>query len=45
MSERYAFIDVEKASFPIVRGCKLLGHLTPGSVAVRVVAAIALTRA
>ncbi len=30
MSERYAFIEAEKASFPIVRGCKLLQVSTSG---------------
>ncbi len=30
MSERYAFIDAEKASFPVVRGCKLLRVSTSG---------------
>ena len=30
MSERYAFIEAEKASFPIARGCKLLEVSTSG---------------
>lgn len=30
MSERYAFIDAEKAGFPIVRGCRLLEVSTSG---------------
>jgi putative transposase len=30
VSERYAFIEAEKASFPIVRGCKLLRVSTSG---------------
>lgn len=30
MSERYALISSEKASFPITRGCKLLGVSTSG---------------
>lgn len=30
MSERYAFIEAEKASFPIVRGCRLLEVSTSG---------------
>lgn len=30
MSERYAFIDSEKASFPVRRGCRLLGVSTSG---------------
>ena len=30
MSDRYAFIEAERASFPIVRGCKLLKVSTSG---------------
>lgn len=33
MSERYAVVEAEKASFPIARGCKLLEVSASGSFA------------